>query len=580
MRLARTFPYAIVAIAFLALVHARETGTKVMVELETDLYQGTITGYEATSQLYTVTWHSGTSMTYDVAAVDALAANYDRFKQPFVWQGRYQYFAASSTNFLFDDGLVLVTGMNDTTRSWPPCSECYGDEIRFQWKPSLSAKLTLSLIGFPGPATGYLNMNLLHVDGSSDRTVLSFPNTFQPAAMKFPTQSGDSTFPVGDGIQVIVNTNQGSSLYDGWSCDYLEFQFTGKLFSNGSWTAENVLMGNFLDQGYCPKNIYRPCADKEFCNITNGNLQCTPGRNVDNTIEDRLLAEFECPLSQPTIPPKDEGLLPLEDGIRFDQKRTFLQASSYSYVINDTSKEDTTSVAFPSFPDGFSLLSWTDYEIFNIWRDVTGIERRLNMQFKRSQFSAVPASDDGWHLDLVWVYDNLPDWTEWNSNPDANETGIFVPTGYSLFACESVEFALESTYLYRGGTGGSLKFENMVLGAFLEPDYNVCDGRLPIYHPCPVNEKCQARNGKVSCIPNQGGDVMISRSSGGAETIPSNGPNRFDSWLQCVRPNTTTGPPPDDMDKSDQPADGASISLPSILLLLGSVAYQVTILFM
>ena len=206
--------------------------------------------------------------------------------------------------------------------------------------------------------------------------------------------------------------------------------------------------------------MHRPCADDEFCNLKNGELRYIPGKTPGNAVENRLLDEFECPEPPSLLPLKDEVLLPLGDGIRFDQRRTFLQASSYNFIINDTSKESPTNIVFPSSPPGFAELSTNDFEIFNVWRDlVTRIENRLNMKFQQTKFSAVLGSDDGWRLDSIWVYDNLPDWTEWNANPDADETGIFVPSGYSLFACESVEFTLESRYKSRGGSDGILRFE-------------------------------------------------------------------------------------------------------------------------
>ena len=130
MKAIRTLEVAIVVAAFSALVHGREIGTKVVGQRDNDHYRGTITAYEPINQLCIVTWDNGTIIAYDEITLETLLANYEALDRPIAWQGWYQFFAASSSDFVFDEGMMLLTGANITARSWPPSSECYLDEIR------------------------------------------------------------------------------------------------------------------------------------------------------------------------------------------------------------------------------------------------------------------------------------------------------------------------------------------------------------------------------------------------------------------------------------------------------------------
>lgn len=431
-----------------------------------------------------------------------------------VWQGRYQYLVASSSSLRYDAiNTTLDFVSNETSRSWPPCYNCYRDEIRVPFLGDDDDSLALSIIS---DSSYYLNLDLIRDGGSWTRGLLGFTGGF-------------SYFVAPDG-------------YDGWSCDSVTIEL--KDFDSGAvggtWIATDLVVGNHQEQGYCPhpNRIYRPCKDDEICTIVNRQQGCTFGGDEAQDRHAKLLESFECPEEVPRGAPPTLWLGPFsresEGSIRFYQRHTFLQADSYEFIILDGTSDAThTKVEFPSWPRGFSEISDTDYEIFNLWND-EGTERRFSMQFERKQYGPRLTSRDGWDLKQSWVYDNLPDWTEWNAG--RNETDIQVPTGYSLFACERVEFDYSSTYT--GGSPARIVFKNFLLGAHFQRNYNVCHpASMPIYHPCQPTETCLAKNGAVACIPigGNGDDVSVARSRG-AVTDPSDlaAADPFRVWLDCV----------------------------------------------
>jgi hypothetical protein len=472
-----------------------------------------------------------------LVAASSHSHSHSHSRWPIVWEGRYSYFRADDARLVFSNGTTDYEYVvrNDTSRLIPSCADCLQDEV------VLPLNTTTTTTTGPYEYIYYMELGFYDYKftrgtgtgtGTDVLLGLSQPDPedgFTLADIRFSRRSQSSSQRQHQGY--FPSYRRGTLVvpegYDGYACDEIQFDLvlvneekentTDKLQLQLQFLASNVVLGAFQEQGYCPSKLFYPCAENEKCLLENDELRCI--FNPQQTWPFYLQEDFQPLTCTTTFFPGDADppLLPVSNeilgpwpGLRIHNSngRTILQASSYEFTINN----GTTQVDIPKVFDEEKMNEHEhEHEIFLVWlEDNAGLERRMNLQFKRTRFAPILSSWDGWTLQVLRVYDDsLPDyWTEWNlPAPDQEDrrphtTTIEVPPGASLFHCEYVEFNLvESTH--QGGqnnnNNGLLIFHDLVLGAMLQPEHNICD--MPVYNPCAsTNQRCHAINGNVTCL--------------------------------------------------------------------------------